>query len=88
MSTNESSNASHGVGAAPQLDIHQDMSSILASVDFDKAKLHPMANLGGVDYLFNGDDDLIPGMAVPQRGFGDDLCYGVGTTYLSVTRLP
>ncbi|RKP25698.1 Tim17/Tim22/Tim23/Pmp24 family-domain-containing protein, partial [Syncephalis pseudoplumigaleata] len=50
----------------------------------DKAKLHPMANLGGgVDYLFNSDDDILPGMGVPQRGFGDDLCYGVGTTYIT-----
>jgi import inner membrane translocase subunit TIM23 len=63
-------------------DLHQDMSSILATVDFNKAKLHPMAGLGRVDYLFNSDDDIIPGMSIPQRGFTDDLCYGVGTTYI------
>ncbi|KAI9590997.1 Tim17-domain-containing protein [Syncephalis fuscata] len=84
MSGINSSNTYNGAPGAQSIADHQDVSSILAAVDFEKAKLHPMANLGGgVDYLFNSDDDLIPGMGVPQRGFGDDLCYGVGTTYIT-----
>jgi import inner membrane translocase subunit TIM23 len=40
-----------------------------------------------LDYLTLDDEKVndLPGAgtAVPSRGFGDDLCYGTGTMYLS-----
>lgn len=57
---------------------------------YDPAKLHPMAGLGDkLDYLLLEDDKTtdLPGAgtAIPSRGWGDDLCYGTGTMYLSGT---
>ncbi|OLL26634.1 Mitochondrial import inner membrane translocase subunit tim23 [Neolecta irregularis DAH-3] len=70
-------------------EMHED---IAAATDFlrvlsDPAQLHPLANIGGgLDYLSLEDDALnsLPGShtALPSRGWGDDLCYGTGTTYL------
>ncbi|KAF9511388.1 hypothetical protein BS47DRAFT_1377209 [Hydnum rufescens UP504] len=61
---------------------------VLNASSFDPAKLHPMAQLGDtLDYLVLDDDKRhqLPGAetALPSRGWGDDLCYGTGTTYLS-----
>ncbi|KIJ62050.1 hypothetical protein HYDPIDRAFT_115225 [Hydnomerulius pinastri MD-312] len=55
---------------------------------YDPAKLHPLAQLGDqLDYLVLEDDKTseLPGAgtAMPSRGWGDDLCYGTGTMYLS-----
>ena len=60
---------------------------------FDAAKLHPMASIGDkLDYLLLEDDKVntLPGAgtALPTRGFGDDLCYGTGTTYLTGKSFP
>ncbi|GJJ11246.1 hypothetical protein Clacol_005478 [Clathrus columnatus] len=54
----------------------------------DPAKLHPLAQLSDqLDYLNLEEDKTneLPGAttAIPSRGWGDDLCYGTGTTYLS-----
>jgi hypothetical protein len=55
---------------------------------YDPAKLHPLAELGDkLDYLLLDDDKTneLPGAgtAIPSRGWGDDLCYGTGTMYLT-----
>ena len=57
-------------------------------LSIDPTSLHPMANVGDkLDYLLLDDDKLseLPGSqtALPSRGWSDDLCYGVGTTYVS-----
>lgn len=59
----------------------------------DAAAFHPLANLnsGELDYLLLDDgklNDVAGGTTVlPSRGWGDELCYGTGTTYLSGNRL-
>ncbi|TIB80194.1 Tim17-domain-containing protein [Wallemia mellicola] len=58
-------------------------------LSIDPTTLHPMADVGDkLDYLLLDDDKLseLPGSetALPSRGWTDDLCYGVGTTYVSV----
>ncbi|CAB53081.1 Mitochondrial import inner membrane translocase subunit tim23 [Schizosaccharomyces pombe] len=63
-------------------------SDILSGSEFDPAKLHPLADLDKpLDYLLIEEDALstLPGdsMAIPSRGWQDDLCYGTGTSYLS-----
>lgn len=55
---------------------------------YDPSRLHPMAGLSDtLDYLTLDDEKMndLPGAstAMPSRGFGDDLCYGTGTMYLS-----
>jgi len=55
---------------------------------FDPIKLHPLAGLTDkLEYLTLEDEKTneLPGArtALPSRGWGDDLCYGTGTTYLS-----
>lgn len=57
-------------------------------LSIDPTTLHPMADVGDkLDYLLLDDDKLseLPGSetALPSRGWTDDLCYGVGTTYVS-----
>jgi mitochondrial import inner membrane translocase subunit TIM23 len=64
-------------------------SDVLAGA-FDPTRLHPLARLGDqLDYLTLEDEKTneLPGAntALPSRGWGDDLCYGTGTTYLSGT---
>jgi len=78
-----SSGSSYPGDGAPE--IHT-ASNILSVVD--PAQLHPLAHISDqLDYLNLDDDKLneLPGAqtAVPSRGWGDDLCYGTGTTYLS-----
>jgi import inner membrane translocase subunit TIM23 len=53
------------------------------------ASLHPLAQLQSqdLDYL-ELDDGKLSGIeggqtVLPSRGWGDELCYGTGTTYLS-----
>ena len=63
------------------------VSSFLAPAVADAAALHPLAGLDkGLSYLDLEETALstLPGSqtALPSRGFGDDLCYGTGTTYL------
>lgn len=54
----------------------------------DAAALHPLAglNTSDLDYLSLDDgklNELEGGQTVlPSRGWGDELCYGTGTTYL------
>ncbi|GAA93468.1 uncharacterized protein L969DRAFT_86171 [Mixia osmundae IAM 14324] len=56
---------------------------------YDPAALHPLANLssGELDYLALEDGKLnsLEGTKglLPSRGWGDELCYGTGTTYLA-----
>jgi import inner membrane translocase subunit TIM23 len=55
---------------------------------FDPSRLHPLAGLTDkLEYLTLEDEKTneLPGArtALPSRGWGDDLCYGTGTTYLS-----
>jgi import inner membrane translocase subunit TIM23 len=55
---------------------------------FDPARLHPLAGIKDQLEFLQLDDDKtneMPGSvtALPTRGWGDDLCYGTGTTYLS-----
>ncbi|TIA73760.1 hypothetical protein E3P92_01741 [Wallemia ichthyophaga] len=57
-------------------------------LSIDPTTLHPMADVGDkLDYLLLDDEKLseLPGSetALPSRGWSDDLCYGVGTTYVS-----
>jgi hypothetical protein len=62
--------------------------SVLAARGYDPAALHPLAqaNTGELDYLVLDDDALnsLEGArgVLPSRGWGDELCYGTGTTYL------
>lgn len=66
-------------------------SSIL-SQSIDPASLHPLAALSlsnnkDLDYLLL-DDDKLSGVeggksVLPSRGWGDELCYGTGSTYLA-----
>lgn len=64
-------------------------SSIL-SASIDPASLHPLAGLvdnKDLDYLLL-EDDKISGVeggksVLPSRGWGDELCYGTGSTYLA-----
>ncbi|KAG0637975.1 Tim17/Tim22/Tim23/Pmp24 family-domain-containing protein [Tuber brumale] len=63
------------------------VSSFLTPAVADPAVLHPLAGLDkGLSYLDLEETALstLPGAqtALPSRGFGDDLCYGTGTTYL------
>ena len=67
---------------------HAVTASDLLMATYDPAKLHPLAELGDkLDYLLLEDDKTneMPGAgtAIPSRGWGDDLCYGTGTMYLS-----
>lgn len=63
---------------------------MLGGGTIDPASLHPLAGLvdsKDLDYLLI-DDDKIAGTqggksVLPNRGFGDELCYGTGTTYLT-----
>jgi import inner membrane translocase subunit TIM23 len=66
-------------------------SSILgATSSIDPSALHPLAGLvdnKDLDYLLL-DDDKISGVeggksVLPSRGWGDELCYGTGSTYLA-----
>ncbi len=57
---------------------------------FDPGRLHPLAGIKDQLEFLQLDDDKtseLPGSgtALPTRGWGDDLCYGTGTTYLSGT---
>jgi import inner membrane translocase subunit TIM23 len=62
--------------------------SVLAAGGYDPAALHPLAqaHTGELDYLVLDDDALnsLEGArgVLPSRGWGDELCYGTGTTYL------
>ena len=63
---------------------------ILSGSSIDPAALHPLAGLidsKDLDYLLL-DDDKISGVeggksVLPSRGWGDELCYGTGSTYLA-----
>ncbi|GAA5990048.1 hypothetical protein JCM10908_005796 [Rhodotorula pacifica] len=65
-------------------------SSILAGASLDAAALHPLAGVVDnkeLDYLLLEDDKLssVAGgkTVLPSRGWGDELCYGTGSTYLA-----
>ena len=62
-----------------------DIDSILAA--HDPAKLHPLANLDKqtLDYIILEDEQIKHAGALPSRGWGDDLCYGTGDSYLTGT---
>ncbi|GAA5983904.1 hypothetical protein JCM11641_006417 [Rhodosporidiobolus odoratus] len=67
--------------------------SVLSGVSsgaLDPTHLHPLAGLvdnKDLDYLLLEDDKLsqVAGgkTALPSRGWGDELCYGTGSTYLA-----
>ncbi|GAA5970730.1 hypothetical protein JCM21900_003292 [Sporobolomyces salmonicolor] len=63
--------------------------SILGGAQLDPSALHPLAGLVDnkeLDYLLLEDDKLssVAGgkTVLPSRGWGDELCYGTGSTYL------
>ncbi|GAA5883564.1 hypothetical protein JCM3774_001742 [Rhodotorula dairenensis] len=65
-------------------------SSILTGTSLDAAALHPLAGVVDnkeLDYLLLEDDKLssVAGgkTVLPSRGWGDELCYGTGSTYLA-----
>ncbi|GAA6059987.1 hypothetical protein JCM10212_001336 [Sporobolomyces blumeae] len=65
-------------------------SSVLGGTQLDPSALHPLAGLVGnkeLDYLLLEDDQLsnVAGgkTVLPSRGWGDELCYGTGSTYLA-----
>jgi import inner membrane translocase subunit TIM23 len=66
--------------------------SVLGATGYDPAALHPLAqaHTGELDYLVLDDDALnnLEGAqsVLPARGWGDELCYGTGTTYLTGER--
>ena len=73
---------------SPMPSDHAVTASDLLMAAYDPAKLHPLADLGDkLDYLLLDDDKTneLPGAgtAIPSRGWGDDLCYGTGTMYLT-----
>ncbi|GAA5895721.1 protein transporter TIM23 [Sporobolomyces salmoneus] len=64
--------------------------SVLGSAALDPSALHPLAGVVGnkeLDYLLLEDDQLstVAGgkTVLPSRGWGDELCYGTGSTYLA-----
>ncbi|GAA5926855.1 protein transporter TIM23 [Sporobolomyces koalae] len=64
--------------------------SVLGGAPLDPSALHPLANVVGnkeLDYLLLEDDQLssVAGgkTVLPSRGWGDELCYGTGSTYLA-----
>ncbi|KAI9217797.1 Tim17/Tim22/Tim23/Pmp24 family-domain-containing protein [Blastocladiella britannica] len=66
------------------------VASILGSLDLSSAattkSLSPVGQLGdGLEFVFTPDSAYVPasGGFVPSRSVTDDLCYGVGTVYLS-----
>ncbi|KAF9891701.1 Mitochondrial import inner membrane translocase subunit tim23 [Aspergillus nanangensis] len=72
----------------------QDATSFLSEVAMaDPTQLHPLAGLNQdtLDYITLEDSSLdqLPGSrsVLPSRGWSDDLCYGVGTTYLAALTL-
>jgi mitochondrial import inner membrane translocase subunit TIM23 len=81
-------NASFSRSDTSPLPEHAVTASDLLLAAYDPAKLHPLAELGDkLDYLLLDDDKTneLPGAgtAIPSRGWGDDLCYGTGTMYLT-----
>lgn len=61
-----------------------------ATSNIDPASLHPLAGVVDnkeIDYLLLEDDKLsgVEGgkTVLPSRGWGDELCYGTGSTYLA-----
>ncbi|GAA5879734.1 hypothetical protein JCM16303_004154 [Sporobolomyces ruberrimus] len=64
--------------------------SVLGGATLDPSALHPLAGVVGnkeLDYLLLEDDQLstVAGgkTVLPSRGWGDELCYGTGSTYLA-----
>ncbi|CAE6401000.1 unnamed protein product [Rhizoctonia solani] len=79
---------SRGDGSAPSAAVTA--ADLLNATSFDPSRLHPMAGISDkLDYLALDDEktNALPGAgtALPSRGWSDDLCYGTGTTYLSVS---
>ncbi|KAK4705030.1 hypothetical protein P7C70_g1178, partial [Phenoliferia sp. Uapishka_3] len=81
-------------GSSSRYDDAPTAASILGSSTIDPASLHPLAGLvdsKDLDYLLL-DDDKISGVeggksVLPSRGWGDELCYGTGSTYLAAVYL-
>jgi len=87
--SSSSSSSSPSTSASPDVPTASD---VLAGVGggsaFDPSRLHPLAGITDkLEYLTLEDEKMneLPGArtALPSRGWGDDLCYGTGTTYLS-----
>lgn len=85
--------ASPGAASTSIMASRYDEAPTAASIfgaSIDPAALHPLAGLvdnKDLDYLSLEDDKLSStagGKSVlPSRGWGDELCYGTGTTYLA-----
>lgn len=82
-------------GGSSRYDDAPTASSILGSSSIDPASLHPLAGLvdsKDLDYLLLDDDKIsaVDGgkSVLPSRGWGDELCYGTGSTYLAGTARP
>lgn len=85
-STNSDSNS---LDPPSSLEQNDSLSFPLTSSFADPSLLYPLAGLnkGHLEYLSLEESALsdLPGAqsALPSRGFGDDLCYGTGITYLT-----
>ncbi|KAK4047401.1 Mitochondrial import inner membrane translocase subunit tim23 [Microbotryomycetes sp. JL201] len=79
-----------GSSSAFQPDAPTAASVLGATSSVDPAALHPLAGLvdnKDLDYLLL-DDEKLTGVeggrtVLPNRGWGDELCYGTGSTYLA-----
>jgi len=67
--------------AADRDDEQPSVQSFLGAVDFQQNRLHPLANLGKLEYIEL--DQAGGGQASSTRGWSDDLTYGTGIVYIS-----
>ncbi|CAO3642856.1 unnamed protein product [Cunninghamella blakesleeana] len=66
---------------------YEQMPNFMSNMQYDTAKLHPLAVQGGIDFLQVEDPQQSASFGggatfTPSRGWTDDLCYGTGTVYL------
>lgn len=66
---------------------YEKMPDFMSNMQYDTAKLHPLAVQGGIDFLQVDDPQQSASFGggatfTPSRGWTDDLCYGTGTVYL------
>lgn len=87
-------NARYSAATASSSSAYSDAptASSIFNAGIDPSALHPLAGLvdnKDLDYLLLEDDKISAtagGKSVlPSRGWGDELCYGTGTTYLAGT---
>jgi import inner membrane translocase subunit TIM23 len=68
---------------------YEKMPDFMSSLQYNSAKIQPMALQGGIDFLQVDDPSQSASYGgggatlTPSRGWTDDLCYGTGTAYLT-----